>query len=163
SGGKTEPGEPPAKPEGLTHEPVTGARQGSTVPVNATIDAALGADKVVLGYRPEGASEFTTRDMTEASPGNYEANIPASATGGGFGWTSGSGEVNSAHNVSPAGFAPAQLGHIAPEIGYFVRPGLLLSLQGRIQLVSGVTSEACATCASPPSTAFAAFVKATWM
>jgi hypothetical protein len=217
----------------LTHEPVTGARQGTTIPIAVTIDAAAGADKVVLSFRPAGATEFVSRDMTEASPGNFEANIPASATtgdsvayfveaqkdgdavgargskgsplvvalapaapvrrprstittkpstgggssqlyialaiGSGVGWTTGSGEVNSAHSVSPGGFAAAQLGHIAPEIGYFLRPGLLLSLQGRIQVLSGVTAQTTAdtcpagSCASPPSYAFAGFLKATWM
>jgi len=222
-----------AADKAVTHEPVTGARQGTTIPIAATVDTAAGADKVILYYRPAGASEFVARDMTEASPGNFEANIPASATtgdsvayyveaqkdgeavgsrgskgsplavtlapaspprktrttittkppaaggasqlyvgiaiGSGVGWTTGSGEVNSAqHNVSPGGLAVAQLGHIAPEIGYFVRPGLLLSLQGRIQMLSGVTAQtgnACPTggCAAPPSYAFAGFLKATWM
>ena len=35
--------------------------------------------------------------------------------------------------VQPAGFAPAKLVHIAPEIGYFLSPELLLSLQLRYQ------------------------------
>jgi hypothetical protein len=218
----------------LTHEPVTRASQGRTVPIALTVEASLSADKVTLFYRPGGEVDFLEQPMTEATPGNYAAEIPVSATAGGtveyylqadkggqpaasvgskasplvvalapsaavaaprprrekipttdreaahssasrlyfgvrigsgLGWTSGTGEVNSVHRVSPAGFAPAQLGHVAPELGYFVRPGLLLSLQGRIQLVTGVTSDpACASgCSSPPTTALAAFAKVTWL
>ncbi|HEY4392712.1 MAG TPA: hypothetical protein VGP64_01560 [Polyangia bacterium] len=58
--------------------------------------------------------------------------------GSGVGYTSGNGETNANLPVSGA-FAATSLGHVAPEIGYWVRPDLLLSLQGRIQVVSGPT------------------------
>jgi hypothetical protein len=212
--------------EGLSHEPVTRARQGNVIPISATLDAGLHADKVSLSYRPEGETEFVAVDMSEVSPGNYAAEIPVSATAGrtvayyleaqkdgqpvaargsrespllvslapavvrkprkngdekpaagggeptlyfgltigsGFGWATGNGDVDPAHKVSPGGFAPATLGQLEPEIGYFVRPGLLLSLQGRIQLLSGLTSETCAGCTSPSTYALAVFAKVTWL
>jgi hypothetical protein len=57
--------------------------------------------------------------------------------GSGVGWASGKGEINSMNVVDPAGFAMSRLVHIAPEIGYYVSPQLLLSVQMRFQLISG--------------------------
>jgi hypothetical protein len=39
--------------------------------------------------------------------------------------------------VDPAGFAPSKLLHFSPEVGYFLAPDLLLSVQLRFQLISG--------------------------
>ena len=217
----------PGGDAGISHEPVTRAAQGQSVPIAVTVDPALNADKVVLSYRSGASTEFVTQDMVEATPGNFTAAIPATATRGaqvaymiqaekaglpvaslgstisplqvtltssvatgiarpghgdtasarqgaasfylgvsvgtGLGWASGAGEINAAHVADPAGFAPAQIVHLAPEVGYFLHPGLLLSLQGRIQFLSGLTSQACPTCAAPPSTAIAAFAKLTWL
>jgi tetratricopeptide repeat protein len=62
------------------------------------------------------------------------------AVGGGAGWTTGKGEVNATNNVvSPAGFELSRLLHLTPEVGYYVTPELLLSVQLRFQLISGVT------------------------
>ena len=58
--------------------------------------------------------------------------------GTGIGYATGNGEVNVANKVSP-GFAPSSLAQIAPEVGYFITPGFRLSLQVRIQFVSGAT------------------------
>ena len=57
--------------------------------------------------------------------------------GGGVGWATGKGEVNAMDVVDPAGFAPSKLLHFSPEVGYFLSPELLLSLQLRFQLISG--------------------------
>jgi hypothetical protein len=81
--------------------------------------------------------------------------------GSGFGWTTGTGEINPADKVKPAGFAPAKLGQISPEVGYFLSPDLLLSLQIRFQLVSGTTTFTGG--ASPPSYALAGFARARWL
>jgi hypothetical protein len=60
--------------------------------------------------------------------------------GSGVGWTTGTGEVNATRNaVNPAGFEMSRLLHFAPEVGYYVSPELLLSVQLRFQLISGVT------------------------
>ncbi|HEY2731884.1 MAG TPA: tetratricopeptide repeat protein [Polyangia bacterium] len=59
--------------------------------------------------------------------------------GTGFGYATGSGEVNVDVKLSPAGFAPASLGHVLPEVGYFLKPNLIFSVQLRLQIVSGAT------------------------
>jgi hypothetical protein len=192
--------EHPPEPIPLTHEPVTRGTQGKAIPIQATVDPSLAAKRVTLSFKQDGAAEFTEREMTEASPGNWQSEIPASATAGGrvsyfievegdkeetlatkgteeaplvvalkgaapppkepahdedegphlylalglgsgIGWTSGNGEVNADHKVDPAGFALAGLGHVEPEIGYFIRPWLLLSALARFQYVTGPTEE----------------------
>jgi len=218
---------------GISHEPVTRATRGQGIPINVTLDPALTADKVVLSYRAAGSADFTTRDMREATPGNFIAEIPAAATAGnqvtyfieaqkggnaiatlgtkaspmitalvgggpiagavqrprekpttpppsaggaeasrfflglgvgsGVGWATGSGEISSSHVADPPGLALAQVVHLAPELGYFINPDLLLSVQARIQFLSGLTSCPQPTCSSPPSTAIAAFAQLTWL
>jgi hypothetical protein len=58
--------------------------------------------------------------------------------GGGVGWASGVGDVNGDTPV-PSSFAAAKLGHLLAEVGYWVRPSLMLSAQGRFQYVTGPT------------------------
>ena len=60
--------------------------------------------------------------------------------GGGFGIASGTAEMASTikHTLASAGLAPAQLLHIAPEVGYFFKSDILLSVQARYQIVTGV-------------------------
>jgi hypothetical protein len=58
--------------------------------------------------------------------------------GSGVGYTSGNGEVNADTPVSGT-VSGALLGHIAPEVGYWLHSNLMLSLQGRFQLVTGPT------------------------
>jgi hypothetical protein len=82
--------------------------------------------------------------------------------GSGIGWTTGSGDISSSHVASPAGVGAAQIVHLTPELGYFLTPDLLLSVQARIQFLSGLVG-GCAGCAAPPSTAIAAFAKLTWL
>ena len=83
--------------------------------------------------------------------------------GSGFGWTTGTGEINPADKVKPAGFAPAKLGQVSPEVGYFLSPDLLLSLQVRFQLVSGTTDLHGPGAGSAPSYALAGFARARWL
>jgi len=83
--------------------------------------------------------------------------------GTGFGYTSGNGEVNADTPVSGT-FSGALLGHVAPEVGYVLRPDLMLSLQGRFQLVSGTTPyTADGRSHDPVPAALAVFAKATWL
>ena len=88
--------------------------------------------------------------------------------GGGAGIASGTGEMASTikHTLASAGFAPAQLLQVAPEVGYFLSSNLLLSLQARVQFVSGLNPGA-TTCGSKPcatsSNAIAVFAKATYL
>jgi tetratricopeptide (TPR) repeat protein len=57
--------------------------------------------------------------------------------GTGFGFVSGSGEINTRNNSS--GFAMAGAAQITPEVGYFLGPRFRLSLQLRYQILSSTT------------------------
>jgi hypothetical protein len=88
--------------------------------------------------------------------------------GSGFGWTSGVGDV-SGKAITPAGFAPSTLGQVAPEVGYFLSPDFLLSLQLRFQYVTGptdfpTTGTECGSdmLCSPSTYALAGFARATF-
>jgi hypothetical protein len=82
--------------------------------------------------------------------------------GGGVGWASGVGDVNGDEPVPPS-FAAAKLGHLAAEVGYWVRPSLMLSVQGRFQYVTGPTIvRAMDHTYQPASGATAFFGAATW-
>ncbi len=82
--------------------------------------------------------------------------------GSGIGYTSGNGEVNA--DVPVSGTASgALLGHVAPEFGYWWQPNVMLSLQGRFQLVTGTTELMKAGRSHEPvPAALAVFAKATW-
>jgi hypothetical protein len=227
-GGATAPSpvKTPPSEVGISHEPVTRALQGQKIPISATLEPSLSPDKVVLWFRGTGP-DFNAVEMTEATPGNYTADIPITATSGsqvsyyleahkggqpisvmgsrsqpllvtltgptppvvvqqrprprellphpaepsfylglgvgtGVGWATGAGEINSMHVADPSGFALAQILHLGPELGYFLSPDLLLSVQARIQFLSGLTQQTCTGCASPPSTAVAVFARLTW-
>jgi len=82
--------------------------------------------------------------------------------GSGIGYTSGKGEVNA--DVPVSGTASgALLGHVAPEVGYWISPTLMLSLQGRVQFVTGTTELMKGSKTYQPVWgALAVFAKATW-
>ncbi len=221
----------------ITHDAVTVGTQGSAITITAKVDINQNVKKLILAYRPDGASEFLGRVMKEVTQGNWTAEIPATATAGnrvayyieaqaedestmgkkgaeedplvitlkgsgapvekkaddeddddddeGPSWffalgvgsgagyvASAPGEVNSDYKNVSAGFAPATLGHIAPEIGYFVKANVLLSLQLRLQLVTGPNNRNAATVADgcgadlvcvPAKNATAALAKVTFL
>ncbi|HEX4404817.1 MAG TPA: tetratricopeptide repeat protein [Polyangia bacterium] len=235
---KTEKAEKPADGGPITHDPIAEGTQGGTITVTAKVDINLDVKKMILAYRPDGASEFLGRVMKEVTQGNWTADIPATATAGnrvayyleaqgadentlgtkgtaddpmiialkgsgapekgkasgegdkdddddddgphwflglglgtGLGYATGNGEVNADSKVN-GGFALASLGHLAPELGYFVTPNVLISLQLRMQLVSGVngrvldtTDPSCGSdhFCSPAKSAFAAFAKVAYL
>jgi hypothetical protein len=232
------PAAAPAAPEvpstGLVHEAVTEGKQGSPISISVGVQSDLRFDKLVLAYKPAGASEFLGRTMKQVSEGTYAAEIPTTATAGGSvayyveaedtggapvaargspeaplvialagggihpaavarktededadedegeapharyfvglmvgsgaGWATGNGDTNADTRINPPGFAAAPLGQFAPEVGYWLKPNFMLSLQGRFQTVSGPT-DIHATNGQVFHTAnfaAAAFVKATW-
>ncbi len=77
----------PAEPEklgtGLTHEPVAEGKQGSAISITVEVADEMEFEKLILAYRPEGASDFLGREMKEVADGKYGAEIPNSATSGG--------------------------------------------------------------------------------
>lgn len=82
--------------------------------------------------------------------------------GSGFGYTSGNGEVNADTPVSGT-MSGALLGHVAPEVGYWYQPNVMLSLQGRFQLVTGTNEFAGdGRKHEPVPAALAVFAKASW-
>jgi hypothetical protein len=91
-------------------------------------------------------------------------------TGGtGFGLVSGSAELYpDAHKLNGAGFALAQLGHIEPEVGYFLNRGLLLSVALRLQYVNNLNGHTGTGCGpdnfcTPGNTALAVLARANWV
>ena len=91
--------------------------------------------------------------------------------GSGVGWATGNGEVNDMDVVKPTGFAMAKLGHIVPEIGYYISPEFMLSLQLRYQHITGGTpyylDQTDSSCGGdhicePGTYAFAGFARATY-
>ena len=78
---ETPPAEEPEVPStGLVHEPVTEGKRGSAISITVGVEASLKFDKMVLAYRPAGASEFMGREMKEVAEGRYGAEIPTTAT-----------------------------------------------------------------------------------
>ena len=80
------PAAPPAEKEpevpatGLAHEPVTEGKKGSAISITVGVAADLKFDKIILAYRPEGATEFLGREMSEVAEGRYGAEIPTTGT-----------------------------------------------------------------------------------
>lgn len=221
---------------GLVHEAVTDGKQGSAISITVGVQSDLKFDKLVLAYRPEGASEFLGRAMKQVSEGTYSAEIPTTATNGnyvayyieadtadgapvaargsaetplsialsggrsgaaavarkssdeeeeeeddeeggsklfvgilggsGMGWATGNGDTNADAEIKPAGMAWGVV-QFAPEVGYWWKPNLMLSLQARLQFISGTTDIHTGptnneTVYHTASYAAAAFVKATW-
>jgi hypothetical protein len=98
-------------------------------------------------------------DDDDEIEGKYFAGL---LVGSGFGYASGMGEVNADTKVSGS-FSGALLGHFAPEVGYWLDSSLMLSLQGRFQLVTGPTEVlADGRTYSPVPAALAVFAKASW-
>jgi hypothetical protein len=92
--------------------------------------------------------------------------------GTGGGWPSGTAEATHTDVGSP-GFLLARAGHLAPEIGYWATPQLMVSVQGRFQLVTGTNDYHIPETPPPPDCggdgvcsaakgAFAGFVKGSW-
>ncbi len=125
------------------------------------------------------AGRHAEKDSGDAEPEEAERAEPVLlptwffglSVGSGIGWASGYGDVNNQDKVTPA-FGASKLGHVLPEVGYFVSPDLLLSLQLRIQSVSGATpfrsTPPMMMCGAdqvcePAKGALAAFAKMTWL
>ena len=234
-----EPGEPPVPSAGLDHEPVTRAKPGAAISITVNIDPGLQFEKLVLAYRPNGASDYLGREMKQVDPGIYSAEIPVRATtgtlvayyieaqdkngdpvaargsadkpmvimlgeprvakkpskgdddgdgdddddddgdgngskffvgllvGSGAGYASGKGDNDLSQTYSSGSIALAQAAQISPEVGYWIKPDFMLSLQVRYQIVTGPTGFKDPVPGTvfhhPANFALAAFAKATWM
>jgi hypothetical protein len=81
-------------------------------------------------------------------------------------WDPNAGNGGEKRPIEFSNVAAAKLLHFNPEIGYFVRPDILLSVQGRIQLTTGASEVRYPTCSpngvcQPASGAVAVLAKAT--
>jgi hypothetical protein len=84
--------------------------------------------------------------------------------GVGAGWATGDGDTNADTMYHPAAFTLAGLGQLAPELGYWVSPTLMVSLQGRFEAVTGTTDVyADGRVYHGANYAAAGFLKATWV
>jgi hypothetical protein len=109
----------------------------------------------------EGEDSTTIRQEGESEDDNNARWFAGVLVGSGVGYATGTGETNANLPVSGS-FASTSLGHISPELGYWVAPDLLLSAQGRIQLVTGPTEVVDGTgrVYPPADVALALFLKA---
>lgn len=84
--------------------------------------------------------------------------------GTGAGWATGNGDTNADVMYHPAAFTLAGLGQLVPEVGYWVSPRLMISLQGRFQVVTGTNDvHADGRVYHTASYAAAGFIKGTWL
>jgi hypothetical protein len=114
-----------------------------------------------VAAKPSESDDSTTvreEGESEDQTGHWFASV---LVGSGIGYAKGTGETNANLPVSGS-FAGTSLGHVAPEIGYWVSPDLLISAQGRIQVVSGPTElvDSSGRVYAPADLAVALFAKA---
>jgi hypothetical protein len=150
-----------------------GAKVSYYIEVNGDDDQVIAkkgsaAEPMVVELRGPGGAALGQKKKAAPPPKKAEPEGPTwyigLGVGSGFGWTTGTGEINPKDVVKPAGFAPAKLGQVSPEVGYFLSPDLLLSLQIRFQLVTGTTSNFTGPGAgSAPSYALAGFARARYL
>jgi hypothetical protein len=104
--------------------------------------ATKGSDRTPMRIKLVGPGGAPVAAKKKAAPkaGDYSTWMVGLAIGGGVGYATGKGEVNTLDELKPAGFAAARLLQISPEVGYFLGPDVMLSVQLRIQIVTGGTS-----------------------
>jgi hypothetical protein len=156
--------QPPSTPRAVAPTASPAASADTTPATAAAVPSRPGARKVEI------EADATKSDGDDDSDGVARPHwLFSVGIGSGFGWVSGSGEVNRDVKL-PSGFEPSSVIHLAPEVGYFVRPDLALSLQARFQFISGTTPERSPSAGgcggdgvcSPSKGASALFAKATW-
>ena len=67
---------------GLQHAPLDEARGGKAIPIMCKVGSDVGANQVILFYRPAGAEEFKPVTMKSSGGVTYKAKIPKEATAG---------------------------------------------------------------------------------
>jgi hypothetical protein len=147
-------------------EGATGAAPGGEPP--PAVDDEGGGETPHPRPKPRPRKKPDDEDEGGGSESNKPAFYLGLTIGSGAGIASGSGHQNPEHKLAGAGFAPAQLGQIEPQIGYFVSPSMLLSAVLRLQYVSGTNGEyGCGsdgkTYCNPVSLAVAGLARLTWM
>lgn len=149
--------------------------------VKANMKAELEAPKPVpaapaVTRSTSGATESTENEDEEESADDEAPSFLLSlGLGSGFGYASGHLDANkdifktedqTKVDNSWSGAAPSRLGHLVLSAGYFISPSLVLSIEGRFQIITGTTptptTPQCVPSCKPPTTAFAGLLKGTW-
>jgi hypothetical protein len=135
-------------------------------PAPSAVPAAVATEGA--GGKGEGEENEEEETTAEAAP----TLLLSIGLGSGFGYAKSHLDANKDifQNGKPdnswSGAAPSGLGQIVASVGYYVSRQLVLSLEGRIQIVSGTTPTAmtqnCMPSCKPPGTAFAALLKGSW-
>src|SRR4051812_28532202 len=133
------------------------ASRGSTdTPLVIALAGGGGARPVAV------ARKSSDEDEDEDDEGNTKLFV-ALLVGSGAGWATGTGDTNADTRINPSGIAVAEIGHFAPEVGYWLRPNMMLSLQARLQKITGPTDiYANGRIYHTANFAAAAFAKVTW-
>jgi hypothetical protein len=139
---------------------------------NALASKGTADDPFVIALKGSGAPEAKAASDQDQDEDENPSWFIGLGIGSGTGYATGNGEVNADSKIT-SGFAPATLGQITPEVGYFVKPQVLLSLQLRLQMVTGVNdlhlpmadNTDCGGdhICSPAKSAFAALAKVTYL
>jgi hypothetical protein len=136
-------------------------RSSSAMESVAAEEAAPSVARRAAASRNEDGDEDEDEDEDGHGDGRRGFQVGA-LVGAGVGWAGGNGDVNADAPVS-SGFAAAKLGHVNLEAGYWATPNLMLSVQARLQKVSGPTTvEANGRTYEPASGATAFFAAVTW-
>jgi hypothetical protein len=130
----------------------------------------LGGESRASGERSHATVEKHAEEKTKSSEEGDEDEGDAKwfaslQIGSGVGYTSGTAELNVSGPSVPGTLSGALIGQVVPEVGYWLRPDLLISGQGRIQRVSGTTEyvDAAGHTYNDAAWALAFFAKATWL
>lgn len=107
---------------------VVAARGSVQVPLVIALVGDRQGGAVRRGESDEGDAELPARWV-----------LVAFTMGSGVGVASGTGDLNADVMTARARLAPARLLHLSPEAGLWISRSLLLSLQARLQLVTGTT------------------------
>jgi hypothetical protein len=147
-----------------------GAQGGDGVRADAPATAAAAARADAAARKRRGPGRGDDDDADDDDDGGGDG-IDLGAgrwfagllVGSGVGYASGDGELNADTAVSGR-LSGALLGHVAPELGYWLRRDLLLSAQARIQIVTGPTEiDANGRSYRPELFALAMFAKLSWL
>ena len=119
---------------------------------------------VRVGRRPRAAAASDDAEDAEDDEAPTHPLYVALLVGTGAGWTQGNGDTNADAMLRPSTVELARLGQLAPEVGYWWSSALMISVQGRFQMVTGTNDVyANGRVYHTANYAAAAFLKATWL